>query len=29
MVLKGLFAGQQWRNRQKIDLQSWGEGRRG
>jgi len=29
MGLKGLFAGQQRRNRQKIDLQSWGEGRRG
>ena len=29
MVLKNLFTGQQWRNRQRIDLWTWGEGRRG
>ena len=26
MVLKNLFTGQQWRNRQRIDLWTWGEG---
>ena len=29
MVLKNLFTGQQWKNRQRIDLWLWGEGRRG
>ena len=29
MVLENLFTGQQWRNRQRIDLWTWGEGRRG
>ena len=29
MVLKNLLTGQQWKNRQKIDLRTWGEGRRG
>ena len=28
-VLKNLFTGQQWRNRQRTDLWAWGEGRRG
>ena len=28
-VLKNLFTGQQWRNRQRIDLWTWEEGRRG
>ena len=28
MVLKNLFAGKQWRNRQRTDLWTWGEGRR-
>ena len=27
MVLKNLFTGQQWRNRQRIDLRTWGEER--
>ena len=27
--LKNLFTGQQWRNRQRTDLRTWGEGRRG
>ena len=26
MVLKNLFTGQQWRNRQRIDLWTWGGG---
>ena len=26
MALKNLFTGQQWRNRQRIDLWTWGEG---
>ena len=25
MVLKNLFTGQQWRKRQRTDLQTWGE----
>ena len=29
MVLKNLFIGHQWRNRQRIELWTWGEGRRG
>ena len=29
MVLKNLFTGQQWRNRQRVDLWRQGEGRRG
>ena len=29
MVLKNLFIGQQWRNRQRIELWTWGERRRG
>ena len=29
MLLKNLFTGQQWRNRQRIDLWTWGEGRKG
>ena len=29
IVLKNLFTGQQWRNRWKIDLWTWGKGRRG
>ena len=29
MVLKNLFSGQQWRSRQRTDLWTWGEGRRG
>ena len=29
MVLKNLFTGKQWRNRQRIELWTWGEGRRG
>ena len=28
IVLKNLFTGQQWRNRQRIDLWTWGEERR-
>ena len=29
ITLINLFSGQQWRNRQRIDLRTWGEGRRG
>ena len=29
MVLKNLFTGQQWGDRQRIDLWTWGEGRIG
>ena len=29
MVLKNLLTGQQWRNRQRTDLWTWGKGRRG
>ena len=29
MVPKNLFAGQKWRKRQRMDLWTWGEGRRG
>ena len=28
MVLKKLLRGKQWRKRQRIDLWTWGEGRR-
>ena len=29
MLLKNLFAGQQWRNRQRTDLCTWGGGQEG
>ena len=29
MVLKNLLTRQQWRNRHRTDLWTWGEGRRG